>query len=158
MEKTKDVFAVDKYALDREYVTQVDLRKEYCRKAAESNEEHRRSEGRLKVIEAEVKAEIRKDPASFGVDKATEDSIKSAMILDSRYQDALDEEITAEKEKNMHIGFLKVLDDRKSAIENLLKMVLGEFYAHPKMNNNQIQETVRRDEAYNAFSKKKSKK
>lgn len=153
----KDVFLIDRYNLAEEYVRQPDLRKEYSRKSADASEEYRRAKARLAVVEAEVKMEIRKDPASFELDKITEDSVKNAMVLDSRYQEALDEEIKAEHNAAIHSGYLRVLDDRKQSITDLLKMVLADFYPHPYIDRGALQEKMRTDEAASAFRKPKKK-
>ena len=130
-EYEKDL-AIDPMALDEDWLAQPGLYMKYSVMAADANKRENQAKERLDVVKAELSMDIRKDPSKYGVEKITEDVVKSTILLQPKYKAASDELIEAGYEYSILQGAVRAFDHRKAALENEVKLWLGSYYSGPK--------------------------
>jgi hypothetical protein len=87
----------------------------------------------LEVVKAEVDKKIRKNPEKFGIEKITENVIAATILINEEYQEAYAEYLTAKYESDMASGAVQAFEQRKSALENLVKLHGQQYFAGPKI-------------------------
>lgn len=125
--------SIDETALDVEWLRQASLMGRYCRAAADAKKELDIAKEALDVVRAGVAQLIRKDPGSFGLDKVTEAAVNEVLLTNSECQRASTELIEAKYELEMAQAAVKALDQKKSALENLVKLHGQSYFAGPSV-------------------------
>ena len=94
-------------------------------------------------VKAELDAAIRDDPEEFDLEKVTETSIQSAIIRSDKYQEALQEYHSKRKELNeaqnkvnQFYSQVNTMEQRKSALEGLGKLLNQQYFATPSEPDN----------------------
>ena len=131
MELSKDErFPVDHRALDEQWEEQPAFFLEYAVKLADANAKVDEAKDELEHLRARLDAEIRAAAVLRG-SKTTEAAIVSSIVLDSDYARAQ----TILREAQAEAAFLKAevaaLDQRKAALENLVRLHGQEYFALP---------------------------
>lgn len=124
---------IDKYALDTEWVHQPQLFCRYAELFAQAQYEYEESEEEVKRVAATVDNDIRRNPEKYGYDKKpTDDAIKKRIVLDKSYTDAVDKMLKAKRNMTILLGAKQAFDHRKKALESLVSLHNGQYYADPK--------------------------
>lgn len=137
---------VDPNRLDEEWVGQPSLYFRYGAKLADAQRELEQARNglalvkvELEQVKAEVDRDVRKSPASFGLDKLTETVVAGAVLMDQRCRDAqhavLDAQNTVLEAKHRAEVFgaaVEALSHRRKALENLVSLMLANYYSRPK--------------------------
>lgn len=148
MDYEKDI-CIEPDALDIEWVRQPFLYMEYAQEAARLDSIAKQKKEHLEVVDAQIDKVIRES----NVKKPTEPQIRNEILLNHNHQQAYQEYIDALYEYNICIAGVRALDNKKSALENLVKLWQGSYFAGPKeprdisseMNfQNKIEEDTRR--------------
>jgi len=128
-----DDIQIDETSLDVEWLLQPGLMMKYARHAAQMELELDRLKETLDVTKAEVDNAIRNDPEAFGISRVTEAAINGAITLHSDYREASDKYLQAKFEFNMAKMALRAFEQRKEALENLVKLNGQQYFAGPKV-------------------------
>jgi ethanolamine utilization cobalamin adenosyltransferase len=124
---------IDENALDVEWLQQASLTFEYglyqakCKKICDKKKEA------LDLVRADLDKAIRKSPEKYGIEKVTETAVSSAILQQEEYQEANYELIDARYELDIASGALRALQDKKSALENLVKLQAQNYFAGPSI-------------------------
>ena len=153
--KDKDLFDIDKYDLDGEWVNQPLMYRKYARMLAKASRDVEKSKGALAEAKAEASKRLRKNPVKYGYKKSTEEIIKTGHVLLPTYKRALDVYIKAKYRFDLLMGIVKMLDHRKSALERLVNLHGQSYFARPTpaMEDRDQMET-----AMQSMARKKKKK
>ena len=127
---------IDVDALDVEWADQPSLMLRYTKVAAEARMELDKAKEDLGTVKAEIDLQIREDPESFGIAKVTESAIQSAIILDDGFNKANEKCLQLAYEFEMAQGAVRAVDQRKQALENLVKLHGLQYFAGPKIPRN----------------------
>lgn len=123
---------IDELALDREWMQQG---KRYFR-ATQGYADARRTldeaKAELEVVRAELSKDIRLRPNIYGVQKITEDAVAQTVPLQTEYKQAQKSVIEAQHDTNIYHGFVTAMEQRKTALENLVKLHLAGYFAGPR--------------------------
>lgn len=139
----KNDFKIDLATLDKHLQEQPELVIYYGELSANKEAERDRIKDELDSHMAKLDLEIRATPDFYGLDKATDASVKAAV--------ACDETTIALKEKlvvaNQELNLLKRAAERglrhkRKALENLSQLFLGEYFAKPKVSQEARQSLV----------------
>ena len=121
---------IDKDSLDEAWLKQARLYFNYARMAEEASNDLAKAKDDLEIIHAQIDTVVRRDAADSG-EKMT-DKIAESKVLESKaYQRALE---AYNKDKHDHgilLAAVRTLDHKKSALENLVKLYVGGYYAAP---------------------------
>lgn len=128
-----DIFRPNRDALDGEWVEQPRLYYEWAAKLAEARSEYERTKADLKLVEAELDRDIRRDPESFGHAKITETLVERTIQLQRAYRRAHDLMLQAKHTAEQLEAAVTALDHRKRALEGLVQLWLASYFAAPRV-------------------------
>lgn len=141
---------IDPDALDVAWIEQADLFYKYSdalNKALEEKNDLKLAleyqKEQLDAIKAKIDLEIRRDPDAFGLPKLTESVVSSAILLQPAYKKALDN-LYEEKKRfnevqnqvNQLYSCVNTMEQRKSALENLGKLLNQQYFSSPESPRN----------------------
>ena len=147
---------IDPNALDVEWLQQPELMRRYTRHCAKMERLKNTAKEALDVGKAEIEKAVRSDPDKYGLPKATEAAIQSAILLQPRYQELSEAHINARYEYEIAKGAVNAMDQKKSALENLVKLLGQSYFAGPKAPRNlvkELEEKRRRNDAKVRFTR-----
>ena len=124
---------IDDSALDIEWLEQPGLMFKYARHAADMRAE---MDGEKEIVEytrAELSKEIRENPGDFGIEKITESVVTGAITTDSKFIAANNKYINSKFEYEVAQGAVRAFDQRKTALENLVKLNGQAYFAGPSV-------------------------
>jgi len=124
-------FRIDAYNLDREWVRQPELYRQYASALADAKMELDEAKNDLSVIKSEVEKEIRQDPEKFGLAKVTEAAVAMAVPLDTRVRDAEEQIIVAKHKVGLLEAAVGALDHKKRALSDLVSLHLADYFSEP---------------------------
>lgn len=124
---------IDEQALDIEWLEQAALFLKYARHAANMRKELDAAKENLDVIKAEADNYIRKNPAEFKIEKVTEAVVTSLILQDETVQKANKRFNDAKYELDMAQAAVSAMNQRKDALENLVKLHGQSYFAGPKV-------------------------
>jgi len=130
MDYEKDL-AIDPDALDVEWLQQPQLFFRYAREQAEAKARADEAKERLDVTRAELDTTVRSAYQDAGV-KFTEAVVSAAIIVHPEYKEAMAEYMTLTADANLLSSAVRAMDQRKSALENLVRLHGQEYFAGPK--------------------------
>lgn len=135
MKHTEDasgLFDLDQLTLDRDWCNQAKLTYEYGLKTVEARSSLDRAKRQRDLAVAEVDLLVRKNPGSFGLEKTTEASIASVVLLDERVRNAEAKVLLRQQQLGVLQAIMHALNDRKSALENLSNLWSQSYFSEPR--------------------------
>lgn len=140
---------IDERALDIEWLEQPRLMKRYCSYAAQAERELDLAKLALDVEKATLDQEIRTNPEQFGISKITEPAVSNTIITNNRYQTMMKRWIDAKYEARLAQDAVRSIDQRKTALENLVKLHGMSYFAGPTAPRNLSEEREMRNRSAN---------
>lgn len=130
----EDDLRIDPNALDVEWLEQPMLFMRYAEELAYARRSMDRKKEKLDVVRAEVDNMVRKNPNEFFEPdtKVTNSAIDAIVVTDELYKEANDELIEARLEVDLLTGAVRAMDQRKNALENLVRLLGQSYFAAPK--------------------------
>jgi hypothetical protein len=123
--------SIDETALDVEWLQQANLMYKYARYQAETKKAMDEAKERLDFIRAKLEMDIRANPENYGLSKVTESAIASTILLQPEYQEASKKYVEARYENDMTVAAVRAIDQKKTALENLVKLLSVSYFAGP---------------------------
>ena len=124
---------IDEQALELEWLSQAQLFMKYARHAANMRKEVDLAKENLEVTKAEVDKEIRQNPEKFKIEKVTDASVTANVLTYPDYKEANQNYINAKYELDMAQAAVSAMNQRKDALENLVKLHGQQYFAGPKV-------------------------
>lgn len=154
-----DYFDIDPHRLDIEINLQPKKFREAARSLARAKKKMREADSYLDLVKADVAKRVRDQPLKFGIEKATVDAVKEAVILSKDYQEANKRYIQAEYLVDMLGAEVETLRQRKTGVEISLELYKMDFFAEPKMprdsGDSEDRNKMARMQARATFSRKR---
>lgn len=132
MDYEKDI-KIDEDALDVEWLGQASLLIRYARNAAQARMDLDKAKEALDVVKAELDAAIRKEPDKYKIEKITEAVVGNTIILQPKYKETNERYLKAKYEADIAQGAVNAVNQRKDALENLVRLYGQQYFAGPKM-------------------------
>ncbi|MCP4648728.1 MAG: hypothetical protein GY853_01430 [PVC group bacterium] len=126
MSEIRKDFDIESEALDVEWLRQPRLRLKYGELSAETKKNARDLKQKVKQVSAEISKEVRERGG-----KVTDSLITMSIELDPRYQEAVSALSQAMYEDDIISGRLDAVTDKKVALENEVRMWIGNYFAGP---------------------------
>ena len=123
--------SIDETALDVEWLQQANLMYKYARYQAETKKAMDEAKERLDFIRAKLEMDIRANPENYGLSKVTESAIASTILLQPEYQESSKKYIEAKYENDVAAAAVRAIDQKKTALENLVKLLNVSYFAGP---------------------------
>lgn len=130
-EETKLRLEINRLRLDEEWQGQAQQFYTWSAKYAEAQQKLDAAKLDLTVHEGELNKEIRKNYKDFGLEKATDDTVKAAISSHTdtiRYSNKVNE---ARYALNMADAAVQALEHRKRALTQLVELWIREYYSEP---------------------------
>jgi len=101
----------------------------------------------MEYEKAQIDFAIREDPDKYGIAKITENAINNAIIMEDSYQAKRTAYNEATRHVNVLQGVVYAINDRKSSLENLVKLHGQQYFAGPSTPHNlaELQEEKRNE-------------
>ena len=132
MDYEKDM-QIDETALDVEWLEQPSLMMRYCGIAARLRAEADTAKENLDLVKAELDCDIRANSSHYGLEKLTETLISNTILLQKRFQEAMEILGEARLEDAMGQAAVRSLELRKKALENLVILHGQQYFAGPSI-------------------------
>jgi len=129
----EDDIRIDDGALDVEWLEQASLMMRYARHLAEMNRELDLAKEHLDIVKAELDKEIREDPEKFGIGKITEAVVTNTILQQKKYQSQYHEYLEIKFEYDMAQNAVRAIQQRKDALENLVRLHGQQYFAGPSV-------------------------
>ena len=121
----------DETALDVEWLQQPNLMYKYAKHQAETKKAMEEAKERLDFLKAKLEMDIRANPGDYGLSKVTESAIASTVLLQPEYQEASKKYVEARYENDVAAAAVRAIDQKKTALENLVKLLSVSYFAGP---------------------------
>ncbi|MFA5377446.1 MAG: hypothetical protein WC455_16965 [Dehalococcoidia bacterium] len=155
-DKWKQDVEINPDALDCEWVKQASLFGEYCMEQAGARAKLDAVKERLDVKVAGLGLKVRSNPATYGLDKVTEASVQAVILLDVECAKLREEIAVAQYELEVMSAAVRALDQKKSALENLVRLQGQNYFAGPSVPRDVGAEWVKDVERRSARDKVKA--
>lgn len=124
---------IDDSMLDMEWLDQPEKMMSYCIVMADAMKALDYAKQNIDIVTAELDKEIRTDPEKFGISKITESVVSNTITLADAYKEANKKLIEAKYEVEMAKGAVRSFEQRKEALEALVKLHGQSYFAGPKV-------------------------
>ena len=132
LNEIREQLPIDQYQLEIECMGQPALYAEVGELASLARADAKTAKEHVDYVYADLSSKIRKDPDAYKLVKTTEDSIKSAVLLQPEYQDAVKASIEAARIADS-LGVLQTAtEQRKSMIKDLVSLFVYSYYSSNK--------------------------
>ena len=148
---------IDPENLDREWVRQASLFGRYCELLADAHRQLDLKKEKLVMVDAKLGLEIRTNPNKYGLDKVTEAGVNSILVLQEEHKELEKELIDLRYDVEVLTGAVRSLDQKKSALENLVRLHGQNYFAGPEVPHNLKKDWIDDAERNASRSKVKSK-
>lgn len=132
MDYEKDI-EIDESALDVEWLNQASLMWKYGRHAAHARMEVDKAKEALDIKRAELDGLIRLEPQQYNIEKITEAVVTNTIALQPGFQKVNEKYIEAKYESDMAQAAVRAIDQRKTALENLVRLHGQQYFAGPSV-------------------------
>jgi glycine betaine/choline ABC-type transport system substrate-binding protein len=136
---------IDETALDVEWLEQPRLFMKYARNAAQARKRVDEAKEALDVAKAELDKKIRSNPKKYGVEKITENAISNLIIKQDTYKEAMQEFSDARYEADIAQSAVSAFNQRKEALENLVKLFGMQYFSGPRVPRDLSQEYKKKE-------------
>lgn len=124
---------IDEQILDVEWLEQADKTMTYCIQQADAMRTLEYAKEKLDITKAERDKDIRSNPEKYGISKITETVVENTIIIQADYIAANHAMIEAKYEYEMAKNAVKAFDQRKDALEALVKLHGQSYFSGPKV-------------------------
>ncbi|MGD8707129.1 MAG: recombination mediator protein UvsY [Nitrosopumilaceae archaeon] len=147
---------INKYDLVNEFNNHPFLYMKYVKLATEADIEVRRLREKVDFIKAELYVRIREE-REMAKEKVTETILDSLIKLDDNYQKAYEDYLVELENSKILSGAVEAFSQRKSGLENTVKLFLNNYYSHPVESNDENKRSLEQ-EGLQKLSRKKRRK
>ena len=154
---------IDEDALDIEFLNQPNLYFKYSREQARAKAELERIKQSYEIARADLASSIRRNPDDYGLLKATNDAVEEVILkilgsnrgkdLGKNFRDAKEALLQTQENYDLINASLRAIEQRKSSLENLVKLMLGNYFSAPLEPRNLSDEVRKSRQAEEADDK-----
>lgn len=141
---------IDEESLDIEWLEQPKLMLQYSKHCADCERKRDEAKEALELIQAELDNKIRQEPEKYNIEKVTEGTVKACILQRKAYKDANKAYLDAKYEFNIAKGAVEAFEQRKVALENLVRLHGQSYFAGPSVPRDITWERDERQKKMNA--------
>lgn len=124
---------IDESALDVEWLDQPRLFLKYAKHLAECRRKLDIAKEELELVKAELDKDIRSNPDKYELSKITESVVQNTIVLQKRYIKAVQNLNDVKYEVDIALAAVRAFEQRKDALENLVKLHGQQYFAGPRV-------------------------
>ena len=144
---------IDESGLDVEWLRQPKLMFFYAKMVAELRRTLDRRKERLNIVKAELDKKIRQNPADFDIERITETAVSNTILTQEAYKEASADIIDTNYELSIAQAAVSALNDKRTALENLVRLYGQQYFAGPSVPRNITKEWEQREKQKQANTK-----
>jgi hypothetical protein len=122
---------IDEHGLDVEWLKQSSLMLKYGKHAARMKLDMDHAKEELDVTKAQLDRDIRAFPDNYNLSKLTETIVSNTIIIQPEYKDANNQYLNAKYEYDIAMVAARAIDQKKTALENLVRLHGQQYFAGP---------------------------
>lgn len=145
---------IEEGCLDVEWIGQAELMLKYGKHAAEMKRNLDRAKEKLELTKSELDRAIRTSPEDFDLEKVTDKAIDALIPTLTEYKEASKEYLNAKFESDVAFAAVKAFEQRKDALENLVRLHGQQYFAGPKIPRDLTSEVEKRENRTREVNKK----
>lgn len=142
-----DDIKIDESALDVEWLRQASLTFQYGAHLAKMKRILDRKKEEVDLVKAELDKAIRKNPDKYEIEKLTESVVQATILQQDEYMEITSELIDVRYEVEIANAAVRSIDQKKSALENLVRLNGQNYFAGPSIPRDLTQEWERKEKA-----------
>ena len=123
---------IDPNALDIEFLDQPNLFMKYAKLAAKAKKRVDEAKEKVDLVKAKLDHDIRIKPGVYGIEKVTETVVANAIIQQDEYEAVNKDFLDAKYRADLMQAAVRAFDQRKSALENLVRLLGMEYFSAPR--------------------------
>jgi len=135
-----DFYEIDESRLEEEWDKQLKLNMRYTIAVADANKRVEQAKAAVDVAKAELERKIRSDPDKYCGGDSRDGAIKAEITIRLARHSATKKLISAKHHQDIMQGALAVVESRKYAIQDKVKLFLGNYFAEPRVKGEDQQE------------------
>ncbi len=142
-ESELDFLTIDPHELPEQWQQQPRLFYHWSKKVADARQALDEADAELDVVDAELSLNIRDEPEKYGLEKITEASVSSTILLQPKHKKALKAKIEARHTLDTYQAAVSALDHKKKGLEKHVDLLIAGLYSLPKQkphNQEKIEE------------------
>jgi len=124
---------IDESALDLEFLEQARLFMQYSRNEHSTRRDMDYAKTKLDLVKAKLDKAMRADPDKYDIARISEGAIINNILLQPEYAEANTKFITANYEYGVARAAVWAFDQRKTALENLVRLHGQQYFAGPRI-------------------------
>jgi len=133
MAEYSDDIRIDPFNLEGEWLEHPGKVFYYNEQLADARREMDEVKRDLDLVAAKINSKIRHNPTNYGLkEKPTKDAVEGALAMEDKYQTAYTEYLDARHEYDVVNAACRAFGDRRSALENLVKLKLSDIHCEPR--------------------------
>lgn len=141
---------IDEYNLDRECLEQPTKFARFAKLAAWADRKAKRKDEKVKTVRSELIKEATENPErEIGKKSPNAQDIEAYYRRQERYKDAKQELINAQHEASLYAYIVSAFHQRRSMLENMVKLHGQNYYAAPRADITQEFERQQREDRTN---------
>lgn len=138
MNSYEDDMRIDDQMLDVEWLEQPEKMFKYCRIAAQARKELDIAKEAVDIVKARLDNQIRNTPDVFGIGKVTETAVENVILSRDEYIKANNNLMQLRYEADMAAGAVRAMEQRKDALENLVRLHGQSYFAGPRVPHDDL--------------------
>ncbi len=124
---------IDESALDIEFLDQARLFMQYSRNEHATRRDMDYAKERLDLVKAKLDKAMRADPDKYDIARISEGAIINSILLQPEFEEANKAHIEAAYEYGVARAAVWAFDQRKTALENLVRLHGQQYFAGPRI-------------------------
>lgn len=137
---------IDESSLDLEWIEQPSLFMKYAIHSASMRREVDKMKQAVDIAKADADSKIRNHPEKYKLEKITEAAVSNLILKEEDYVKAYQKYLDAKYESDIAQAAVIAFEQRKSALENLVKLHGQSYFAGPKLPRDIANERKKKQE------------
>lgn len=122
---------IDETALDVEWLRQPEKMFQYAKHAADCRRTVDLAKEALELEKAKLDRDIRTNPEKYELSKITESVVQSTILTQESYKEITEQYANAKYDYDVATAAVRALDQKKTALENLVRLHGVSYFAGP---------------------------
>ena len=125
--------SIDETALDVEWLRQPMLMIRYGKLTAKAKLDADHAKETLDFVKAEISNDVRLNPVAYNLGKPSIPMVADAVLMQQEYKTAMADYLQKKYEFDLVINAMKAIDQKKTALENLVRLHGQQYFAGPSV-------------------------
>ena len=134
--------SINPLELDIEWIQQPRKYRYWSELLADAKRELDKAKAEIPIIHSKLLMQIRKNPEAFNIEKVTEGTVEAAINIHTDYIAITNKVIDLKYNVDILFSAVNAFEQRKTALENLVKLLGQQYFAAPTVPREFTKETL----------------